>query len=294
MPTNTLPFVSVVIPTFRSWHETLTCISALENQTYPRHAFEVIVVNNDPDDPFPESIRNVICLNEREAGSYAARNRGIGEACGEILAFTDSDCIPAPEWLSEAVRLITELNADRIAGKIMLSFSRPTLSATDAYQKALAFNQKKLAASGLSVTANMISKRKVFEAVGNFDSKLLSGGDWEWSRRATQAGFNILYGDKVVITHPARSGWSALLKKSRRVNSAAYSQKYFSRIALTVVIRFFKGLFPPLKRGIEIWRHPDLTMNEKLMAWLVCYALKIHSHGVRILAEMRIIKPTRS
>lgn len=289
-----LPFVSVIIPTFRCWSDTLLCVAALEKQSYPNNLFEIIVVNNDPKDPFPEALRNVICLDEAKAGSYAARNRGISVARGEILAFTDSDCVPVTEWLSQAVQLMTDSNADRIAGKINLSFSGTKLSATDAYQKALSFNQEKMAAKGLSVTANMISKRKVFEITGNFNDQLLSGGDWEWNRRASRAGFSMAYGKSVTIHHPARASWRELLKKSLRVNSSIDRNRSVLRNSLTLIIRLPKGLFPPLKRGVEIFRNPELTLREKLMAWLVCYALKIYGHAIQIVAGLRIIKPTRS
>jgi hypothetical protein len=122
----------------------------------------------------------------------------------------------------------------------------------------------------------------------------LSGGDWEWNRRATRAGFTIAYGESVVIHHPARSSWRELLKKSLRVNSSIDTSKSLLKIILTIIIRLPKVLFPPLTRGVEILRNPELTGREKLMAWLVCYALKIYGHGVHILASLRIIKPTRS
>jgi glycosyltransferase involved in cell wall biosynthesis len=289
-----LPFVSVIIPTFRCWSDTLKCVASLEKQSYPNNFFEIIVVNNDPNDPFPEALRKVICIDETKVGSYAARNYGIQVARGEILAFIDSDCIATTEWLAQAVQLITESNVDRIAGKIVLTFSQPNVSALEAYQKALSFNQKKMSAKGLSVTANMISKRKVFDTVGNFNDQLLSGGDWEWNRRATRAGFTIAYGEGVTIHHPARSSWGELLKKSLRVNSSIDMGKSLSRNILNIIIRLPKGLFPPIKRGVEILRNPELTRREKMMAWLVCYALKIFGHGVQILAGLRIIKPTRS
>jgi len=100
------PFVSVIIPTYRDWNRLKLCVNALKNQTYPKNRFEAIVVNNDPADPCPYCPLpdNFVLTTEGKPGSYAARNAGIKIAKGDILAFTDSDCIPYSDWI-EQVRI---------------------------------------------------------------------------------------------------------------------------------------------------------------------------------------------
>ena len=85
-------------------------MNALTKQTYPKNRFEVIVVNNDPADPCPciPLPDNFVLTTEGKPGSYAARNAGIKIAKGEILAFTDSDCIPHSNWIEQAVNILLE------------------------------------------------------------------------------------------------------------------------------------------------------------------------------------------
>ena len=112
------PFVSVIIPTFHDWNRLQSVIDALKKQTYPKDHLEVIIINNDPEDSPPELDLpdNFRIISESKPGSYAARNKGISAAKGEILAFTDSDCIPYPDWIEQAVKLLMA-GAQRVAGK---------------------------------------------------------------------------------------------------------------------------------------------------------------------------------
>jgi glycosyltransferase involved in cell wall biosynthesis len=71
-------------------------------QDFPRRDYELIFVDNEPDDggrDIPAQHQEIKLLREPERGSHTARNRGIREARGEILAFTDSGCFPQPGWL---------------------------------------------------------------------------------------------------------------------------------------------------------------------------------------------------
>ncbi len=291
---NDFPFVSVIVPTYRCWDDTFKCLSALENQTYQKDRFEIIIVNNDPNDAPYLSLGEAILVEEAAVGSYAARNKGLSVARGNIIAFTDSDCVPHADWLSEAVNLIKLTNTPRIAGRVVFSFGHKKLSAVEAYQKALSFNQEKNAAKGRSVTANMVCQRAVFERVGSFDEKLFSGGDWEWSRRASEAGFGIAFGSCVVVYHPARTSWHELLKKSRRINSAGNHRSSILFSILEFTVSVIKIFVPPMKRAKDIFKNPDLSFLEKAKAWLVCYVLKIHGHGIKALNQIGIIRPSRS
>src|SRR5690606_18431287 len=121
----TEPFVSIIIPTYKDWQRLSLCLEALSKQTFPAENFEVIVVNNDPDDVVPTFIslpETWQIVSERKSGSYAARNRGLLLAKGEILGFTDSDCLPDKDWIYNAVSIFEERKCDRIAGDIQIFY----------------------------------------------------------------------------------------------------------------------------------------------------------------------------
>ena len=93
-----LPTVSVVVPFLTHGERLELCLRALEAQTYPRERYNVLVVDNGGILPRDFAARwpSVSVLREDKPGSYAARNRGIGVSRGEIVCFTDADCVPAP------------------------------------------------------------------------------------------------------------------------------------------------------------------------------------------------------
>src|SRR5699024_9727039 len=112
---------SVIIPSFNDWERLLMCINALDQQTLEKEQFEVIVVDNSKAGNIPSNLilpSWVQLLHEPKPGSYAARNKGAGNAEGEILAFTDSDCIPKKNWLSNAQKVFETKICDLIGGEI--------------------------------------------------------------------------------------------------------------------------------------------------------------------------------
>ncbi len=98
-----VPFISVVVPTCNRRELLARCLRALLAQQYPR--YEVIVVDDASTDGtevmVQEAFPQVRYLRQTtRRGPAAARNRGIQVARGEIVAFTDDDCEPPPDWLA--------------------------------------------------------------------------------------------------------------------------------------------------------------------------------------------------
>jgi glycosyltransferase involved in cell wall biosynthesis len=227
--------VSVIIPTYKDWSRLKLCLEALSKQTYPKDQFEVIVVNNDPGDecPFVLPAANIKIIEEAKPGSYAARNAGIKIAKGEILAFTDSDCIPDKGWIENGVYALVPLLTRKslLSGYINLFFSTPAkLTLAECYEKYFAFphqrNEKRYLRS--MVTANAFIPAHTFAKLGFFNEGLMSGGDHEFGNRALQNNYKILFGKRVVVKHPARSSISDLLKKRRRVFGGKVYQSVFN------------------------------------------------------------------
>jgi glycosyltransferase involved in cell wall biosynthesis len=217
------PFVSVIIPVYNDPDGLSKCLKALARQSYPAGRFEVQVVDNGSQEPLVETeeIRGLQArfLSEAQRGSYAARNTGIKNANGEILAFTDSDCIPDPHWLENGVKALEESgNMSFIGGEIQMIFpgrGRPT--SFDVYDKVFAFPQRfYVEEERFSVTANLITTRAALEKAGPFDASLFSGGDAEWGRRATSRGIRPVFRPDVIVQHPTRSTYKAHAAKIRR------------------------------------------------------------------------------
>lgn len=271
-----LPYVSIIIPTYKDWERLQLCLKALCLQTYPNSSFEVIVVNNNADDLVPDDLIypvSTTVINEIQPGSYAARNAGIAIAKGQIIGFTDSDCIPDINWMLNAVNLMcTEDYLDRVTGPVNI-FMEPGGSVFAwKFESITAFNQKRNVSKGVSVTANLFVRKAAFDQVGNFDSALYSGGDIEWNKRATALGLRIAFSNNVLVMHPARASFREILAKSRRIAGGGYvTAKRQKRLVLYVL----RHLVPPIRYISVLINDEGNNIKDVLFAGLVFWCLKM-------------------
>ena len=259
--------VSVVIPMRNSPAALRLCLKALRGQKLPRDDFEIIVVDNDSETDLTEvkaEFPEVRWLFETGSSSYAARNRGVSAAVGEIVAFTDSDCIPEPDWLSNAVADLTSSSATILGGKIVyISPEGRSLNLPEVLEESLfgMGNQRRLIeVSGFAVTANLVTYRKVFERVGNFDASLRSSGDREWSQRATAKGEVLRYCDRMLVRHPRRSTVRRIARKQRRIVGGRVT--LFRRRPQPwgeILKQFYNQSCFDHKLYLKAWRNPQIT-----------------------------------
>jgi glycosyltransferase involved in cell wall biosynthesis len=269
------PFVSVIVPTYNDIDRLKVCLQALEEQTYRADCYEIIVVDNASKNSWEieATVKNcdrAVYTYESRPGSYAARNQGISLAKGEILAFTDADCIPHRDWLERGVEtLLKTPNCGLVAGKIELFFQdsdRPT--AIELFENVTAFPQAQLLdVSKGGATANIFTFKKVFERVGNFNSALKSNGDLEWGRRVFESGYQQVYAEDVCVAHPARSDWNQLYKRTIRLAGGIYD-----RGERAFIREIIFHLTPPLRFVVNAARNPHLkNWQQKLQAIAVMF-----------------------
>lgn len=274
-------FVSVIIPVYKDWYRLALCLNSLVLQSYGLESFEIIVVNNCPDDQVPDGFyipENCRVISESKPGSYAARNAGIRLATGEVIAFTDSDCIPHVDWIANGIRgLVANADFSRIAGRIKLYFNSDRLNTAELYEKIYAFNQDIYVKNdGTGVTANLFTYAHVFNYVGLFNDSLLSGGDYEWSVRARNDGFKIKYCEDAVVSHPARNDMEELIIKAKRVGGGQAGFSSIKRNSINTILRFIYDLRPPVKSFILILaKGKDLHIGQKLLVAYVRYYLSV-------------------
>ncbi|MBW4444373.1 MAG: glycosyltransferase family 2 protein [Plectolyngbya sp. WJT66-NPBG17] len=256
--------VSVIIPTFNQRGSLLRCLDSLHHQTL--QPTEIIVVDNKSTEniySLCEQFPKVRYCQESKQGSYAARNKGISIATGEILAFIDSDCLPSSEWLQQGVNALR--TADLVAGHIEFCFrsSRPT---PVEYADMLSYlRQQDYAQEGYAATGNAFTRREWFDKVGRFRDDLLSLGDREWGQRLTAAGGRVVYCPDAIVFHPARSSMQSLLKKVRL--QAVHGQKLHPFTWKRLVTQLLPLGSQFWRSG---WRDPNLRGWEKLQfAWII-------------------------
>src|SRR5580704_13436050 len=124
------PVWSVVIPTRNRVDRLRSCLGALAAQNYPREKFEVIVVDDggaQEIEPIERALRDRVeirVVRQPQTGPAAARNRGVSLARGEFLAFTDDDCTPIPDWLSELERVLRSNPNALVGGRVLNALGR--------------------------------------------------------------------------------------------------------------------------------------------------------------------------
>ncbi|MBD1911830.1 MULTISPECIES: glycosyltransferase family A protein [unclassified Leptolyngbya] len=225
------PFVSVIIPVFNDAEKLKTCLSALAQQTYRPDSYEVIVVDNGSEnfeeiEALAAQFPQVVLTQESTPGSYAARNKGISVAKGSIIAFTDSDCIPAPDWLEKGVHCLLEHpHCGLVAGRIDIFYKdseNPT--AVELYDGVImGFPQDEfISKRKAGATANVFTWKHVVDQVGNFKAQMKSHGDMEWGKRVHTAGYELIYADNARIAHPARDSFQQLYKRTIRLVGGMY------------------------------------------------------------------------
>ncbi|MET3926352.1 glycosyltransferase [Devosia sp. 2618] len=235
--------VSVVIPVYNQWDGVPLLLAALMPQLSAET--EVVLVDNGSDDPqYPKAIpANIMIVSCSTPGSYAARNFGVSKSSGEILVFTDADCIPRTDWLRNIVeRLGRDLNAI-IAGEVAMVGASQAPNRFEMYDILRGIPQKRYVSKGYAATANLATSRALFDKVGGFDASRKSGGDADFCRRSVAAGTELVFCAEAVVEHPARSTWDELVIKTRRIKGGQLNHQRSVRRKLLVILR---TLFPPV------------------------------------------------
>jgi len=166
------PFVSIIVPTYNRATVLPYLMNALGRQAYPSDRMELIVVDNSSSDNTEDVVLgwgsvlpfDVHFYRKENQGPAVSRNYGAARAAGEILAFTDSDCVPHPTWIRSSVSAIAE-GAGLVCG--------PVLPQARAGGPGLLASQLSPSTrdDGLYPTANLVLRKKPFDAVGGFNQR---------------------------------------------------------------------------------------------------------------------------
>lgn len=163
---------SVIVPVFNTSRYIDRCMMALQEQDYPNSDYEVIAIDNGSTDDSRERLGRypVTVVREAKRGSYAARNAGIRQASGELLAFTDSDCAPRPGWLKAIETKLSEPGNLVVQGKRRLAARSNLMQAINDYE--IAKDAYTLSGSErlkyYGFTNNMGMRREAYERFGPF------------------------------------------------------------------------------------------------------------------------------
>lgn len=256
------PFVSVVIPTHQRADVLRRCLAALTAQDYPGR-LEIIVVDDGSTDETPQVVgefvrRNgVRYLRQTNRGPAAARNHGIAAAGGEIIAFTDDDCLVPQDWVRRLVQgYRTHPEIAGVGGRLeppaeyrehpIAQYERSEGRETYGAGDVEVIGGFDCPAGG---TNNMSYRRQVLEEVGGFDEDFpyAAGEDADLKWRICQRGARLLY-LPVSVIHLQPYTWEAFRQQRRtRGRGAVYFEwkrkghpPGYGRLALRLLKRLFQ------------------------------------------------------
>jgi GT2 family glycosyltransferase len=208
-----MPAVTVVVPTCGRPKLLARCLAALDGQTLPRSEYDVIVVDD----------------SVLRSGPAAARNRGWRQASAAVIAFTDDDTEPHPQWLEHGLRAMRDNRADAVAGRIVMPVPHPP---SDYERDAQGLERSEF------VTANCFVRREVLERIRGFDEsfRLAWREDSDLHFRLLRSGARVVRAPDAVVVHPVRRApWGVSVRQQRKVMFDAllfkkHRQLYRSRI----------------------------------------------------------------
>src|SRR4028119_1579502 len=214
-----LPKTSVIVPIYNGEADLPELLDCLQAQTYPADRVEYLLVDNASRDRTPTLLKTAVrsaasqgitlrYLQENQIqSSYAAGNKVIRAAEGEILAFTDADCRPQPDWLEALIPPFANSSVGIVAGEIV-GLPGKTLLERHAHHHNVLSQQHTLKHTfcPYGQTANLAIRRQVFEQVGLFRPYLNTGGDADMCWRIQRgSNWTLHFAPTAVVRHRHRS-----------------------------------------------------------------------------------------
>jgi len=234
--------ISVIIPTYNRSKILSECLGELEGQSFPKEEFEVIVIDDASRDrtyelvgSFGHRLNIRYFRQERNKGPAAARNVGIKEAKGEIIAFLDDDCLPDKDWLANISGIFKSAEAIEIVQggfKIYPTFNplrKMYLAITNLAEERRIMRgvagSRYDHALFLGTGTAAIRKSLLFKNNLFFDEILFTKQDIDLYRRIKAQGLDIIYSDKIKVKHICQSDPVSFFRRYFRYGRGAFLLK---------------------------------------------------------------------
>ena len=214
------PRVSVVVPTYRRPELLARCLAALAAQALPPADYEVVIADDAASDATRRQVEefasrvafavHYVTVTGRH-GPAAARNDGWRAARAPLIAFTDDDTVPQPEWLaSGAGALERDTDLAAVTGQVIV----PLPPAPSDYER----NESGLETAEF-VTANCFCRRGILEEMGGFDERFTAAWreDSDLHFRLLERGTRLRKAPEAIVVHPVRPApWGVSLRMQRK------------------------------------------------------------------------------
>lgn len=303
------PRVSVVVPSYCRPALLDRCLAALGRQQLPASDYEIIVVHDGPSadarqlverraDDLPDGPL-LHYFEPPHGGPAAARNLGSRNAAGTIIAFTDDDTVPEPDWLVRGLAAFAP-DVDALWGRVLVPLrENPTDYEIDAARLSLA----------QFATANCFCRKSVLEAVGGFDERfaLAWREDADLYFRLLKRNARVVHVPEAVVVHPVRPApWGVSLWQQRKILYDAllfkkhrflYRQRirptprwdYYAIVATLIltIVSAVAGAMPLALLAASLW----IALTARFCLSRLKPAAKRASHVVEMIVTSTLVPP---
>ena len=255
------PMVSVVVCAYNAERTMEACLDSLRELNYPN--YEVVVINDGSKDgtlAIAEKFDYCRIISQENKGLSVARNVGAGAAKGDIIAYTDSDCVADPDWLTYLVAKMQAANLSAVGGpnfpppEDSLVPSAVAVSPGGPTHVLLSDDEAEHIAG-----CNMAFRREALERVGWFDPLYRAAGDdVDMCWRLQNAGYKIGFSPAAVIWHYRRNTVEAYLSQQRgygKAEALVYN-KHPTRFNLFGQARWLGRIYGDLSASFLLSRQP--------------------------------------
>jgi len=214
--------ITVIIPTYNRKTQLKRCLESLRGQSIAKQFYEIIIIDDGSSDETHEvgkffvelSQGHIKYIRQKNQGPAGARNRGIDQAEGTIIAFIDDDCRAEKVWLEELIKGYEDKGVGGTGGRIVSPLKETLADCYCAHVGLLETPKIKRNRVEYVITANASFRKSVLKEIGCFtESFTFPGGeDPDLSDRVVKAGYRLLYNPSAVVYHYHRRTTATLRK----------------------------------------------------------------------------------
>jgi GT2 family glycosyltransferase len=283
---SSIPRVSVIVTCLNAAATVTECVQSITSQDYPN--LEVILVDaGSTDDTTSKALKAAgssknfrLVMDESASTPARGRNKGAEVADGDFLAFTDSDCIAEPSWISALANPENwKERVGAVGGKTVFSEIPQEKGILIALHGALGtrlgsggsvefFDRSKLCSAKSLPACNVMYPSKIFKTSGGFDESLRYCEDSCLSARIRRAGFRLVYTPKAVVHHHHRNSVRQFVRWMFDYGKGRGEAVKKDRGAITVTPLLLM-LIPLVILGLAVWR--GLSWEILLLSTLAIY-----------------------
>jgi cellulose synthase/poly-beta-1,6-N-acetylglucosamine synthase-like glycosyltransferase len=210
--------ITIIVPARNAANQIAACIRALRQQQNAPQPYEILVIDDGSSDDTGAraAAEGATVIRQEAKGPAAARNNGIRAAQGDIVCFTDADCVPEPDWLAALVAPL--LNDPGITGVKGIYRTRQKgftarfvqVEYEDKYDRLLNYEQISFMDS-----YSAACRRQPLLDIGGFDEQFTTASveDRELSYRLAAQGYKMVFQPRAVVSHQHANSLRAYARK---------------------------------------------------------------------------------